>query len=106
MDTIFMMPPDNPNALQRLLPYMTPELRNDQRNLEAILLFFKLGGDKLARIAIDAFNQTQRLKNAQALKLRLKASMMDEQLDEDEDKDDDDKDDGLNIPDDDTDDNY
>ncbi len=106
MDPIFMIPPDNPNALQRLMPYMMPELRNDPQNLAAILLFFKLGGDKLARIAIDAFNQTQRLKNAQALKLRLKASLLDDSLDDEDKGDEDDKDDGLSVSEDDSDDDY
>ncbi|MCJ8499073.1 hypothetical protein [Desulfatitalea alkaliphila] len=88
------IPPETRQSLQRLMPYMSPELRNDPQRLEAILLFFKLGGDKLARIVIDAYNQTQRLQKVQEQRMRLRAEMLDalEEAEKDEDDDDDDDD--------------
>lgn len=91
------IPPETRQSLQRLMPYMSQELRNDSQRLEAILLFFKLGGDKLARIVIDAYNQTQRLQKVQEQRMRLRAEMLDAleeaEKDEDDDEDDDDDDD-------------
>lgn len=93
------IPPETRQSLQRLMPYMSQELRNDPQRLEAILLFFKLGGDKLARIVIDAYNQTQRLQKVQEQRMRLRAEMLDAleeaEKDEDDDEDDDDNDDAV-----------
>lgn len=93
------IPPETRQSLQRLMPYMSQELRNDPQRLEAILLFFKLGGDKLARIVIDAYNQTQRLQKVQEQRMRLRAEMLDAleeaEKDEDDDGEDDDDDDAV-----------
>jgi len=88
MDTNFTVPNEYQESFQRLTPYMVAGLRNDAPSLEAIYLYLKLGGEKLARIAIDAYNQTHRLKNAQMQKLRLEEALMAEQLDEAEEDDD------------------
>lgn len=89
MDTNFTVPNEYQESFQRLLPHMVAGLRNDPHGLEAIYLYLKLGGEKLARIAIDAYNQTHRLKNAQMQKLRLEEALMAEQLDEAEENEDD-----------------
>lgn len=93
MDSNFTIPNDYQESFQRLIPHMVAGLRNDPQSLEAIYLYLKLGGEKLARIAIDAYNQTQRLKNAQMQKLRLEEALMAEQMDESEE--DEDEEEGL-----------
>jgi hypothetical protein len=104
MDTPFSGSPDHQVAMQRLLPYMSPGLRNDRSNLEAVLLYLKLGGEKLARIAIDAHNQTYRLQKVQKQRLRLKQALLDEQMEAGDKEDDDEKADTLNESGDDSDD--
>jgi hypothetical protein len=89
MDTNFTVPSEFRESFQRLLPHMVAGLRNDPKSLEAIYLYLKLGGEKLARIAIDASNQTHRLKNAQMQKMRLEEALMAEQLEEAEEEDED-----------------
>lgn len=91
MDTNFTVPNEYQESFQRLLPHMVAGLRNDPRGLEAIYLYLKLGGEKLARIAIDAYNQTHRLKNAQMQKLRLEEALMAEQMEESEEDEDEDE---------------
>ena len=89
METNFTVPHEYKESFQRLTPHMVAGLRNDPQGLEAIYLYLKLGGEKLARIAIDAYNQTHRLKNAQMQKLRLEEALMAEQMDEVEEEEDD-----------------
>jgi hypothetical protein len=91
MESSFTVPQELHVSFQRLIPYMTPRLRNDQQGLEAIILYLKLGGEKLARIAIDAFNQTHRLQDAAEQKLRLEETLLAKQI-EDEDSDEDEED--------------
>ncbi|MFZ1986215.1 MAG: hypothetical protein WAU91_17515 [Desulfatitalea sp.] len=91
MDTNFTVPSEFRESFQRLLPHMVAGLRNDPQGLEAIYLYLKLGGEKLARIAIDASNQTHRLKNAQMQKLRLEEALMAEQLEEAEEEEEEDE---------------
>ncbi|RJQ80123.1 MAG: hypothetical protein C4519_10265 [Desulfobacteraceae bacterium] len=86
MEHEFTVPPEYKQSFQRLLPHMTAGLRNDHQELEAVYLYLKLGGEKLARIAIDAFNQTHRLKNAQMQRLRLEQSLLAEQMEAREDE--------------------
>jgi hypothetical protein len=77
---------------------MAPRLRNDEQSLEAVLLYLKLGGEKLARVAIDAYNQTYRLQAVAEQKLRLEetllAKQMAEEEEQEEDEDDEDDDEG------------
>ena len=77
---------------------MSPGLRNDEQGLMSVLLYLKLGGERLARIVIDAYNQTHRLQAAAEQKLRLEETLLAKQMadeadDDDEDEDDDDDDD-------------
>jgi hypothetical protein len=69
-------------------------LHNNPQVLESLLIYLKLGGEKMARIAIDAFNMNQRMLDAELRKqlrdqmlLRREADASDE---ESSDKDDDD----------------
>jgi len=92
MESTFMVPEEFHASFQRLLPHMVAGLRNDAESLETILLYLKLGGERLARIAIDAFNQTHRLKQAQLQKQRLEEALLAEQMESSDDEDDDDED--------------
>lgn len=92
MQNTFTIPEDLRLPFQRLLPYMSPGLRSDQNGLEAILLYLKLGGEKLARAAIDAYNQTLRLKTAELQKLRLEEALLADRLEDSDDDDDEDED--------------
>jgi hypothetical protein len=78
MENGFTVPPELRESLQRLLPYMAAGTRNDPKELEAVYFYLKIGGEKLARIAIDAFNQTHRLRNAQMQKMRLEQALISE----------------------------
>ncbi len=92
MEATFTVPEELQSSFQRLLPHMAAGLRSDPEGLESILLYLKLGGERLARIAIDAYNQTDRLKNAEIQKQRLEEAMLAEQLDAEEDDDEEDDD--------------
>ncbi len=93
MESNFTVPQELQMSFQRVIPYMSPGLRKDEQGLEAILLYLKLGGERLARIAIDAYNQTHRLKDAAEQKLRLEETLLAKQLEDEADEDDDDEDD-------------
>lgn len=92
MDSTFTIPNEYQESFQRLMPHMVAGLRNDPQSLEAVYLYLKLGGEKLARIAIEAYNQTHRLKNAQIQKLRLEEALMAEQMEESEEDEDEEED--------------
>jgi len=95
MESNFTVPQELQMSFQRLIPYMSPALRKDVQGLEAILLYLKMGGERLARIAIDAYNQTHRLKDAAEQKLRLEETLLAKQLEDeadDEDEEDDEED--------------
>jgi len=94
MESSFTIPQELNYSFQRLTPYMTPRLRNDEQSLEAIVLYLKLGGEKLARIAIDAYNQTHRLQDAADQKLRLEETLLAKQM-EDEESDEDEEENGA-----------
>jgi hypothetical protein len=94
MDDRFAVPEEYEASFRRILPYLMAPMQNNSQVLESLLLFLKLGGEKMARIAIDALNVTQRLQDAELRKmLREQALLNDndqEELDVDEDESDDD----------------
>jgi hypothetical protein len=76
---------------------MIASLRTDPEVIEAIILYLKLGDEKLARIAIEAMNANHRLTEA-ALKRKLREELMlrglnGESMEEDESEETDDQDD-------------
>lgn len=107
MGTRFTIPDGYHESFRRLLPYMEARLRNDPEVLEALLIYLKQGGEKLARIAIDAFNMNQRILEAEMRKQLRNQVLLGEDLDssedddEDEDEDDDEDDDDADETDDD-----
>lgn len=68
MDDQFTVPEEYETSFRRILPYLMAPLQKDTQVLEALLLYLKLGGEKMARIAIDALNVTQRLQDAEVKK--------------------------------------
>lgn len=75
MENVFSVPNEYRESFLRLYPYMPAFLRTDDQAQEAIFLYLKMGGEKLARCAIDAYIQTHRLKTAENQK-RLRAEAL------------------------------
>lgn len=99
MGTQFTIPDGYHESFRRLLPYLEAPLHNNPQVLESLLIYLKLGGEKMARIAIDAFNMNQRMLDAEFRK-QLRDQMFlergpdesdDESCDEDDDDDADDE---------------
>lgn len=82
---------------RRVLPYLAAPLQKNIQVLKSLVLYLKLGGEKMARVAIEAMNVTQRLQDAELKKLLLEQELlngerldeMDEEEEEEEDGDDD-----------------
>ncbi len=90
----FEIPEEYEIPFRRILPYLSAPLQNDPRVLESLVLYFKLGGEKMARIVIDALNVTHRIEYAEMMKkMREEAMLRDRQDGDSEDEDDDDDDD-------------
>ena len=91
MDDQFTIPEEYEASFRRIMPYLKAPMQKDTQILESLLLYLKLGGEKMARIAIDALNVTQRLQDAELKKqLReqelLNDNEQEEDLEEDEDE--------------------
>ena len=80
MESNFTIPQELQMSFQRLIPYMSPGLRSDEQGLASVLLYLKLGGERLARIVIDAYNQTHRLQDVAEQKLRLEEMLLAKQM--------------------------
>ena len=94
MGTQFTIPDEYHELFRRLIPYMEAPLHNDPHVLESLLIYLKLGGEKLARVAIDAYNMNHRMLDAEMRRqLRDQMMLLDEQDESDEEDDDDDEDD-------------
>ncbi len=65
MTDSFIIPPEHQESFRRLYPYMEGPLRHNAQVMSALLFFLKLGGEKLARVAVDAYNENQRLVDAE-----------------------------------------
>ncbi len=89
----FTVPEDYQESFRRLIPYIAAPLQRDEEVLQSLLIYLKLGGEKLARIAIDAFNVALRLYHAEMIKqLREEVLLGDDKDDSDDEAGDDDKD--------------
>ena len=101
----FTVPEEYEISFRRILPYLMAPLQNNPRVLNSLLIYLKLGGEKMARIAIDAMNVTQRLQDAELKKqLREQELLFDENqedLEEDEDENDENQEDEADGADDD-----
>lgn len=94
----FSIPEEYERPFRRILPYLTASMQNDPKVMESLALYYKLGGEKLARIVIDALNVTRKMQDSERIKKMREEAMLlysqDEESDEDEDeeRDDDDED--------------
>ena len=61
----FTVPEEFDNSIRRIFPYLAAPLQKNPQVLESLLLYLKIGGEKLARTAIDALNVTQRLQDTE-----------------------------------------
>jgi hypothetical protein len=90
MDDQFSVPEEYAVSFRRILPYLMAPLQRNTQVLESLLLYLKLGGEKMARTVVDALNVTQRLQDAEVKKqLREQELLNDndqEDLDADEDE--------------------
>ena len=68
MDDHFTIPEEYEASFRRILPYLMAPMQKNNQILESLLLYLKLGGEKMARIAIDALNVSQRLQDAEVKK--------------------------------------
>ena len=92
----FEIPEEYEIPFRRIVPHLSAPLQNDPKVLQALVLYFRLGGEKMARIVIDALNVTHRIEYAEMIKrMREEAMLRDRQDDgaEDEGGDDDENDD-------------
>jgi len=90
----FSIPQEYEMAYRRILPYLTARLQKEPEVLSALLLYLKLGGERLARIAIDAMNVSQRQRDAEMIKLlRQEAMLADSEIEEDSEEEDSEEDD-------------
>lgn len=93
MDQQFEIPEEYEIPIRRVLPHLTAALQNDPKVLQALVLYLKLGGEKMARIVIDALNVTHKIQYAEMLKKMREEAMLRGQDDDDDASDDDDEDD-------------
>lgn len=89
----FSIPEEYEIPFRRILPYLSAPLQNDPKVLQALVLYFKLGGEKMARIVIDALNVTHRLEYAEMVKRMREEAMLRDLQEEDEEKSDEDEED-------------
>ena len=93
MDNTIIIPDEYKISFQRLVPYFPAALRDDPQALESVLLYLKVGGERLAHIAIEAYKQNHRLSYAEAQKRLREAALaadLANRLEEDNDNGDDD----------------
>jgi hypothetical protein len=84
MDNQFTVPEEYETSFRRILPYLMAPLQKNTQVLESLLLYLKLGGEKMARIAIDALNVTQRLQDAEVKKQLREQELLNDQEDLDD----------------------
>jgi phosphopantothenoylcysteine synthetase/decarboxylase len=90
MDQQFEIPEEYEIPIRRVLPHLSAALQNDPKVLQALVLYLKLGGEKMARIVIDALNVTHKIQYAEMLKKMREEAMLRGQDDDDDASDDDD----------------
>jgi hypothetical protein len=76
MSQNFSIPEEYEIPFRRILPYLVAPLQKDPKVLESLVLYFKLGGEKMARIVIDALNVTHRIQYAEMLKKMREEAML------------------------------
>lgn len=99
MIDVFKIPDEYQEQFRRLMPYMAAPMQKDPKVFESLLIFLKLGGERLARVVIDAYNANQRQADIEVMRrLREEAFLAEQSIDaEDEDDEDSDKEEGEDI---------
>ena len=92
MDQQLEIPEEYEISFRRVLPYLTAALQRDPKVLQALVLYLKLGGEKMARIVIDALNVTHKVHQAEMLKRMREEAMLRDLQDDGETSENDDKD--------------
>ncbi len=92
MADTFEIPDGYQDSFRRLIPYMAAPLQKDPKVFESLYIFLKLGGERLARVVIEAYNVNQRQLEIAVMRRLREAAFFEEQLDEADDEDDEDDD--------------
>jgi hypothetical protein len=87
MSDVFKVPDGYQESFRRLIPYMAAPLQKDPKIFESLLIYLKLGGERLARVVIDAYNVNQRQLDIEVMR-RIRDEALYEEPSEDEDEDD------------------
>ena len=93
MADAFKIPDEYQEHFRRFIPYLAAPLQKDPKVFESLLIFFKLGGERLARVVIDAYNANQRQTDIEVLRQLREEALFEERSDEDDDEDDESEDD-------------
>ena len=91
----FNIPTEYRESFRRILPYMASPLRNDETVMHAVFLYLKLGNEKLARIAIDAYNENYRLSELEYRRRLREEALLSENLEEDDNEEEEEEDSGF-----------
>lgn len=89
MSDPFNIPEEYRDSFRRLFPYLAAPLRNSETVLQSILLYLKLGNEKLARIAIDAYNENYRLSELENRRKMREEALLRENMEGEGEEDDD-----------------
>lgn len=89
----FEIPEEYEIPFRRIIPHLLSPLQHDPKVLQALMLYLRLGGEKMARIVIDALNVTYKIQHAEMLKKMREEAMLRDQREEDDASEDDDGDD-------------
>lgn len=79
MTDAFKVPDGYQEQFRRLMPYMASALQKDPKVFESLLLFLKLGGERLARVVIDAYNANQRQADIEVMRRLREEAFFEEQ---------------------------
>ncbi len=84
----FSIPQEYEASFRRILPYLAAPLQTKPDVHASLLLYLKMGGEKLVRAAIDAFNVSYRLEAAELMRL-LREEALESHLNQDDTEDED-----------------
>jgi hypothetical protein len=77
----FSIPDEYKAPFRRILPYLSAPLQKDPEVQASLLLYYKLGGEKMARIVIDALNVTERIQYSEMIKRLREEALLNEHRD-------------------------
>lgn len=74
----FLIPQEYESSIRRLIPHLAAPLQNNPEVLSSLLLYLKVGGEKLALVTINALNASQRRKDIEMMKMSREDAMSNE----------------------------